>query len=57
MTATWKMSYLAALPLAWSDYHLEDAAQLNEKKVFPKWRKLFCRILVKTLHPFHEKSF
>jgi hypothetical protein len=34
MTATWKMPYLAAPLLAWSDYHLEDAAQLNEKKGF-----------------------
>jgi hypothetical protein len=34
MTATWKMPYLAALLLAWSDYHLEDAAQLNEKFIF-----------------------
>jgi hypothetical protein len=45
MTATWKMPYLAALLLAWFDYHLEDAAQLNEKFIF----------IEKTLHLFAEK--
>jgi hypothetical protein len=48
--------YLAALLLAWSDYHLEDAAQLNEKFIFiQNGASFFFEIIEKTLHLFVEK--
>jgi hypothetical protein len=50
------MPYLAALLLAWSDYHLEDAAQLNEKFIFiQNGVSFFLKLLKKTLHLFAEK--
>ena len=49
------MPYLAALLLAWSDYHLEDAAQLNQKFIFiQNGASFFFETIEKTLHLFVE---